>query len=213
MRAGDSSDYEVFRQIFIEEEFKPLCAISNPSVIVDCGANVGYASRYFLEVFPNARVIAIEPDPENAKVCRMNLALHRDRSSLLRAAIWGCTTELSLARGDYGDGREWATRVRQPRRDETATVRAVDMLTLLSEQSIGIVDLLKIDIEGSELELFGGDACHSWLRRVRNIAIELHGTACTRRFFDALSGFRYQALRSGELHIALNIEPAFGPVR
>jgi FkbM family methyltransferase len=207
MRGGRSSDHEVFRQIFVEEELKPLRAISDPVVIVDCGANVGYASVYLLEAFPTARVISMEPDPENAKVCRLNLESYRDRSSLLQAAVWGCTTQLSLSRGDYGDRREWATQVRSPEPGELPSVEGIDIPTLLREQNISTVDLLKIDIEGSELQLFRGEACQSWIRRIRNIAIELHGAECSETFFDALAGFRYQLLRSGELHICLNIEP------
>ena len=154
MRAGSSSDYEVFWQTFVDEELKPLRAISDPVVIVDCGANIGYASTYLLEAFPTARVIAIEPEPENAEVCQLNLEPYRNRSTLLRAAVWERTTQLSLSRGNYGDGREWATQVRSPEPGELPSVQAIDLLTLMSEQAINTIDLLKIDIEGSELQLF-----------------------------------------------------------
>jgi hypothetical protein len=65
------------------------------------------------------------------------------------------------------------------------------------------IDLLKVDIEGGELELFSGNT--NWLTSVRNICIELHSADCERVFFDALKGFSYDLDRSGELTICRNI--------
>jgi FkbM family methyltransferase len=207
MRIGSSSDFAVFTQIFLDEGYKPLRAIAKPRVIVDCGANVGYVGRYLLDAFPNSRLIAIEPDPENFKICQLNLEPFRDRSSARLAAVWTSATRLNLLRGAYGDGREDSTQVRPSGQGETADVVAVDIPTLMEQEKIDGIDILKIDIEGSELELFRSESTRDWLPKVRNIAIELHSEDCEKAFFDALAGFRYTVLRSGELHICMNIEP------
>ncbi len=78
----------------------------------------------------------------------------------------------------------------------------------MKEEEIETIDLLKIDIEGSELELFRSEACGKWMRRVKNLAIELHDPDCAIAFLGALGGFQYVPLQSGELQICLNIEPA-----
>jgi hypothetical protein len=65
------------------------------------------------------------------------------------------------------------------------------------------VDLLKIDIEGSEAELFAHNT--GWLSRARNICIELHGGQCREIFFNALSGFDYELVEAGESTLCLNI--------
>lgn len=208
MRIGRSSDYDVFKQVFIEEEFKPVRAIREARVIVDCGANVGYASRYLLDVFPMARLIAIEPDPENAAICRLNLKPYGDRASLRQAAVWREAAQLSLVRGAFGDGREWATQVRALGEDESGDVAAIDISTLMSEEGVDMIDLLKIDIEGGELDLFCGESCRDWLPRCKNLAIELHGPECTNAFFKALDGFTYTLLRSGEHVLCMNISPS-----
>jgi len=67
-------------------------------------------------------------------------------------------------------------------------------------------DLLKVDIERAELEIFG-ETAKAWLPRVRNICIELHGADCEDAFFSALAGFDYELERSGELTICRNIRP------
>jgi FkbM family methyltransferase len=205
VREGGSSDYDVIRQIFVGEQLKPACAVREPGVIVDCGANVGYASVYLLERFPNARVIAVEPAPDNADVCAKNLAPYGARATLLQAAIWPHCAQLRLVRGEFGDGREWSTQVREVPGAEEATVRAVDIPSLMRQHGITHIDLLKVDIEGGEVPLFNDERCRDWLGHVSNIAIELHGDECEKAFFGALSDFDYTVVRSGELHICFDI--------
>jgi hypothetical protein len=63
---------------------------------------------------------------------------------------------------------------------------------------------LKVDIEGSEREVFRSGP---WLSMVRNICIELHGPDCEAAFNQALNGFEYDRSISGELTIARNLRP------
>ena len=72
VRSG-SSDASVLAQIFFEEEYKPLLTENDVNSVVDCGANVGYSSAWFLTKFPNCRVIAIEPESENCNMLKRNL--------------------------------------------------------------------------------------------------------------------------------------------
>src|SRR5262245_51635214 len=65
-----SSDVEVFHQVFIEREYKCLDDLSDVGLIIDCGANVGYSSAYFLSKHPTSRIIAVEPDPDNFAMLR-----------------------------------------------------------------------------------------------------------------------------------------------
>src|SRR4051812_39387542 len=72
-----SSDRDVFRQIFVEREYACLDDLSDVDLVLDCGANVGYSSAYFLDRFPTCHVIAVEPDPENYALLEENLAPYR----------------------------------------------------------------------------------------------------------------------------------------
>src|ERR1700730_4260267 len=65
LRGGTSSDSAVFRQIFIEQEYQSLFGMPDVKCILDLGANTGLASVAFLNRFPNAQVVAVEPDPDN----------------------------------------------------------------------------------------------------------------------------------------------------
>lgn len=205
MRLRGSSDAQVFHTIFIEREYSCLDDL-NPKVVVDLGANAGFSSAYFLSRFPEAKVIALEPDDRNAVICRENLAPYGDRAIVLHGAIWSRCTNLVLSRGTFGDGREWATQVIEAPEGAPATVQAWDMPALIQMAGGGIIDLLKVDIERSELFLFDSSSA-AWLPKVRNICIELHGEDCKQAFFGALSNYTYQLSHSGELTICRDLRP------
>jgi len=204
-RLRGSSDMDVFSQVFAYDEYACLRSVSSPRWILDLGANVGYSSAYFLSCFPAASVIAVEPDPDNCELCRRNLAPYGTRARVVPGAAWSTRSRLSLSRGTFGDGREWATQVLAGTDQETC-VEGYDIPSLLHMIGGERVDILKIDIERSELELFGNRST-SWLRAIGNICIELHGTDCEKRFFYALRGFDYALRRSGELVVCLDLSP------
>jgi FkbM family methyltransferase len=203
MRIG-SSDREVLGQIFIEEEYAPV-ELSRPKMILDLGANVGYSSAYFLSKYPTARVLAVEPDPGNYDICCRNLEPFGQRAKVIHGAAWPECAKLVLDRGTWRDGREWTTQVKPATQTTTSTyVNGYDMPALLGLCQAAEIDLLKIDIEKSELELFSRNT-DGWLPRVRNLCVELHGRDCEEVFFRALAGYSYDLSRSGELTVCRNL--------
>ncbi len=169
----ETSDRDVFRQIFIEREYSCLDGISNVDLVIDCGANVGYSSAYFLTSFPQCKVICVEPDPLNFLVLERNLAPYGERAKLLNAGIWSHTTGLKILETPYRDGREWAVQVRECLPEEHFEMQGIDIKTLLNESGSHEVSILKMDIEGAEAVIFSKNH-NSWLPQVKNIVIELH---------------------------------------
>ena len=204
MRLG-TSDREVLGQIFIEEEYRPM-VLSRPQAIIDLGANVGYSSAYFLSRYPSAAVLAVEPDPGNHAICVSNLAPFGGRSKTVLGAAWPESSKLALDRGAWRDGREWSTQVKSAGGEASAStcVEGYDIPALIQLSGFAEIDLLKIDIEKSEIELFSRNTGR-WLPRVRNICIELHGPDCEAVFFRALSDYSYDLSRSNELTICRNL--------
>ena len=176
-----SSDFRVFRQIVLLRQYEPVVRLLRLSdvntpvrTIVDAGANIGLASIHLAKAFPAARVIAVEPDPDNHAVALANIRdCGADNLTALRLALWSEDVPLDVS-GDYRDGREWSRRVVEA---STAggTVREVSMPTFLTEHDIDSIDLLKLDIEGAEAAVFGQPSVvDSWLPRVRCLAVEIH---------------------------------------
>ncbi len=205
-RLRGSSDMEVFEQIFICQEYSCLRDLNEPSIVLDLGANVGFSAAYFLSIFPNARILAVEPDEGNLAICKANLSPYGDRVVLLHGAVWSRPATLGVVKGTFGDGREWATQVVELVNEERPSigVQAWDVGSLIDMSGGGSVDLLKVDIERAELSVFG-ESAGSWLHRVRNICIELHGKDCEMVFFTALKDFDYELEHSGELTICRNL--------
>ena len=202
-----TSDQRSFEQVFLQLQYAPAAdVLLRPRLIVDCGANVGYSALYFLTRFPAVRVVAVEPDPANARVCSDNLAPYADRARLVEAAVWPSQASLRLEHTRPGD--EWGIRVAAA---ADGSVRGVTIAELLRDAREDWIDLLKVDIEGAERQLFSGDL--SWLRRVRTVAIELHGEAHgfgpeqAAPFWDALRAFDYDRTQHGEMTLCSNLRP------
>lgn len=205
IRLGQTSDLRVFRDLFVQEQYGFARQLNGIGTVLDLGANVGYASAFFLSVFPECRLIAVEPDLVNAELCVRNLQPYGDRATVLEGAVWSRNSKLTVERGVHGDGLDWASQVRETKREDTApAVDAWDMPTLLGKLG-GSVDLLKIDIEGAEREIFSGDT--SWLGRVRHLCIELHGPDCERALDEAMAPYSCDRWVDGELTICTNIRP------
>lgn len=200
-----TSDREVLGQVFIEREYEPV-ALCQPKMILDLGANVGYSSAYFLSRYPTASVLAVEPDPDNYGICCRNLAPYGPRAKVVQGAVWPESAKLALDKGTYRDGRDWATRVRVATQNSAASADIVgyDMPTLIGMCRDPEIDLLKIDIERSELELFSRNT-ESWLPQVRNLCIELHGADCEEVFFRALSDYSYKLGPPSEVTFCHNL--------
>jgi FkbM family methyltransferase len=190
-----TSDIRVFDQVFLDRQYDRM-PVRDPRVIVDAGANIGLASLFLLRKYPDVRVIAIEPDPENLPLAEKNLHPYRDRCILLPGALWSMRARLSIKRS----WAHWATQVVAEPTGGTE-VQGYSLADLKTMFGLTAIDLLKIDIEGAELEVFGkgGPAV---LEGVRCCAVELHGDVCREAFFAAAAAHQFKYDERGELTIA-----------
>lgn len=178
-----TSDMAIFDEIFY---CKYLARDKPFRTVLDCGANIGCTVRYWKMLDPECTVIAVEPDPENFQLLEQNTRalqhVHR-----IQAGIWPTTGSLQLEKEGVGHS---AVRTMHNAMGDTA---AVTIPGLLQQFAFDRIDLVKIDIEGSELELFTqGDL--SWIARVNTIAIELHDhwrPGCGEAFFKAIAPYQW----------------------
>jgi len=208
---AQSSDPVVYEQVFVEREYECLGDIGDVRLAIDCGANVGYSSAYFLSRYPSCRVLAVEPDPGNFAMLRRNLAMYGSRATPIRAAVWSRVTPLAISGEKYRDGREWTRQVRLCGAGDSADVEGVDIETLLTASEDPRPLLLKMDIEGAEAVVFA-ENYESWLEKTDVIAIELHDDSefgnASEVFFSAINGRGFDVSHSGELTICRRSCPA-----
>src|SRR5262245_9647024 len=192
-----TSDPLTFEQVFVREEYRFLAQNCDPKTIIDCGANIGCTSIYLLSRFPSARLIAVEPDPGNASICARNLRPFGPRTEVLQAAVWDRETSLRVERGNFRDGREWSFQVRECQTGELADAHAVTIPWLMEHMATEQIDILKIDIEGAEQQLFS-DESDRWLTRVACLAVETHDDNCRQAVLTAILKHRFEVHDSGE---------------
>jgi FkbM family methyltransferase len=194
-----SSDLMVFNQIFVEREYRCLDDLEEASFIIDCGANVGYSSAYFLSRFPNARVVAIEPEASNFAALRANTRAFGSRISTLQAGVWSRPCGLVVERPETPTN-EWAFTVRESVAGEHADAIGTDLTTIWRDAGCPTISILKIDIEGSETVVLAA-AEKPWLDSVENLVIELHDEHAETAFGKAIAGQGFSISVCGELTV------------
>ena len=123
------------------------------------------ASILFALKYPTARIIAIEPEPSNFAALVRNTTPYKIITPI-QAALWREDGEVTL--GPSTAHPKGAFQIVDNGRQR---VRAITMDTVMREAGIDSIDLLKMDIEGAEIEVF--ESC-PWIKKVQVLAIELH---------------------------------------
>lgn len=183
----NSSDLNVFKQVFIEREYQLIEKIPGRlDVVVDAGANIGLTSVFIASRHPDARIYAIEPEDGNFELLQKNTApfvqIH-----CIRGALWGRDEPVEII---SPDAQDWAFRVGGRSSAGSALVPGYRVSSFASTHGESRISLLKMDIEGAELDVLRDAA--SWVGMVENIIIELHeriSPGCTALFERVTDGF------------------------
>jgi FkbM family methyltransferase len=171
----NSSDIPTFDQIFGKYEYESQSLPQSARSIVDLGANVGLAAVFFGLKYPQAEILAVEPEDSNFAIMASNTAALGSRIKTERAAVWIYDGHINL-QTDAEDGSPlgaWGVRTSDRIDNATAVTKCFKLDTLLDNAGFSTVDILKIDIEGAELQVFS-EGAESWLPRVGMIIIETH---------------------------------------
>lgn len=194
LRKG-TTDFTVFRQVLVFEQYA-MRSRHYIHTIVDLGANIGLATVYFKTKFPDARIVSVEPEKRNFAMLQKNVSGLPD-VHCIRKAIWNSRKLLQVKATEYG---EYAFSITEMTDNRGPKVESITMDDIMSEYHIPEIGLLKIDIEGSEKELFSSDY-ESWLTNVDCIVIELHDCikpGCAESFFRAVSSRSFNMSGRGE---------------
>lgn len=166
-----TQDAFVFLNVFANKSHRPITGISEPSVIVDLGANVGYTVVDYALLYPKAKVIGVEMNRDNFNIAVENSATLANAIMVNRA--------VSISDGNIvsynAEAKEDAFRLSESTHTngKTIEIETITIDTLLKNYNVDVVDYMKMDIEGEEGEILN----HSdlgWLRRVKIIQIEMH---------------------------------------
>lgn len=189
---SNSSDIEVFEQIFINEEYK-FATDNEPQIIIDAGANIGLASIYYSIIYPKSKIIAIEPETSNYELLKENTKKYSN-IHCINKALWNKNVYLKISNPN---DEKFSFIVEESINDDGISAITID--ELMKQYNISFIDILKIDIEGAEKEVFSNQP--TWLSDVGIVIIELHDTkkvGCSRSFYTSIEPFVINEFRKGE---------------
>jgi FkbM family methyltransferase len=181
IHARDSIDIEVLRQVFASEDYRLsrlkrynelmqwLQAVQfagGRPLVLDLGANTGLASLYFSREFPDARILAVEPEVANAELARRAVSGHGD-VNLITAGIASSDGRATIV--DPGQGN-WAYRT-ELAPDGVVSMLGVQRLIADHADEDCVPFIAKVNIEGFESELFSRNV--EWADRFPMLIIEL----------------------------------------
>lgn len=165
-------DSRVAAEVFGEMPFRESVP-EDVRLIIDAGAHIGLQTVYFAHRFPKAMIIAIEPEYGNFQMLLRNTAGYPNVRAV-HAALW---SDNEMLRISNPRAASWAFNVDnqiQGARDETGMIAGVTVGEILKDSGFDKIDFFKIDIEGSEFEVFRSSGCSSWIDAVDTFAIEFH---------------------------------------
>jgi len=183
---------QTFKEIFMDGCYMKGLGFSLPDAptIFDIGANAGYFSLFALGRFPGARIFAFEPVPANFHLLERQRELNPQADmTCIRKAMAGQGGELELA-FDAADPFSTSATVCYSASGQPDTIRvaAVTLHDVFAEFRIERCDLLKLDCEGAEYGILYGCSPED-LRRIRQIAMEVHPGPGPEENVDALDAF------------------------
>lgn len=210
LRKLPSSDYYVFKQVFIDQEYQsPISYFEKNNIeiktVIDAGANIGLTSLYIKQYFPKVKIACIEPEKNNLSLLNQNLSHYiKDKSvQVFHSGLLG-VSGLSLEIGeDFRGGNDWAKQVEIS--EASTELKSITIQDIQNKSNFETIDLLKIDIEGAEIFLLEPDTDLSFLEFTKVLAIEVHDEYnCRDGIYEILRKYNYLILETGETTLAIN---------
>jgi FkbM family methyltransferase len=193
----DAANYEtllyLYYEVFVLQDYAFEPGSESP-YIIDAGANIGMATLFFKTISPAARIDAFEPSPASFRLLDHNVAVNQLANVRLHnAALAGRAGRVFLLT-EHGDETSLtASTVPGRGGSERLEVDAVTLSSHIDEE----VDLLKMDVEGSEQEVLEEVAAAGKLGLIREIIVEYHhnirgGSGRLSRFLALLESHEFE---------------------
>ncbi len=195
----NTSDVKTFDKIFLDDEYD-FDPGQQPGVIIDAGANIGAASIYFALKYPNAMIISLEPENSNFNMLKKNSRKYNN-IHCLNKALWHTKEPLYIKNPEAN--KESFEIQTQDLNHGNDIIEGISINDLMADFKTNHIDILKIDIEGSEKEVFSNNT--EWLSKVGLIFIEFHDRkkiGCRESFSKAIKNHVVQIKNKGETTIA-----------
>ncbi len=188
-------DYATFEEVLLKDAYN-IDLEYEPKTIIDAGANIGLTSIYLASKYRQATIISLEPEEENFQLLVKNAAKY-DNIIPVKAGVWNKKSFLVIK--DNGEGNNAFT-VEEVANENENTIQAFSISDIIQQNNWQKIDLVKMDIEGSEKTIFENDV-DSWLPVTKTLVIELHDRmmpGCSSAVFGTLAKYDFSKSKKGE---------------
>ncbi|MBW4656021.1 MAG: FkbM family methyltransferase [Kaiparowitsia implicata GSE-PSE-MK54-09C] len=184
----------IYAEVFTECHYlRHGISLQDGDCVVDVGANIGMFAVFLSTRFPKSTVYSFEPMPFTFEVLEHNLDLHSatnvtalnvglsdgDRTDVpftFYPNLPGNSTIHPLEKKEHLQVLGAAmgnTKVAFLFEPETVKGEVRSLSSIIREQEIDTIDLLKVDVEGEEYGVLQGIADRDW-PRIRQVVLEVH---------------------------------------
>jgi FkbM family methyltransferase len=197
-----SSDVATYLEAFVDADYDFECH-RPPKTILDAGAHIGLVSVLFANRWPDAQIIALEPEPANFALLKKNTARYK-MIIPVQAALSSDNGLVSLVDPGLGSaGFRIQNTESNAAKGASHSIPGVTVDRLMEAHGIDQVDILKMDIEGAEKDVL--DASSKWMSSVALLIVELHDryrNGCQASFYRATAGFNSRSHHHGDVFLA-----------
>jgi FkbM family methyltransferase len=169
----------IYKEIFINGEYNIALKSVRP-LIIDCGSHIGLSVLFIKSLYPHAKIIGFEPNPVSYLILKKNIKNNQLRNiKVYNTALTGKKGSVDLYSYRYPDGQwNWDNSLISNLWTGKKVLKKYKVKsTQLSNVIKSKVDLVKIDIEGSEVEVLSDLANKLYL--IENLFVECHITKST----------------------------------
>lgn len=159
----------LFKEIFISQDYFFETDTAKP-VIIDCGANIGMSVLFFKFIYPHCSIIAFEPNPQAFNFLKKNIEQNNLKDvELYNSALSDKEGETDFFIGD-NESILLASTIAERGGGKIFKIKLDKVSNYLKDQ----VDLIKIDIEGSESQVLNDLVLTGKIKKSENYIIEYH---------------------------------------
>jgi FkbM family methyltransferase len=176
---ANRSEIQLYQQIFVKDIFNlenlPMVLPIKKPMVFDLGANCGFFSLRILDIYPDAKIYAFEP--QHSLVKSFNNCINQNQLSdkvEIRQTAVGDTNGKSIFYENRSPISASLVKEKVSRRSIRKKYE-IDHITVdqfCSDSNISCIDILKIDVEGSEIDVLKG--ANDIMNTVKVLFIEVH---------------------------------------
>ena len=195
LRNDNLFDFFTYEEVILRKSYA-IPFPFEPKTIIDGGGNIGLTAAFWATLYPNATIVSLEPDEGNFEMLLRNTAAYNNIHPI-KAGIWSQTGYLLVKDIGHGDN---GLIVEETAAGVPGAVPALSISDVLIKMNWPTVDLLKLDVEGSEKEIFSRNY-EQWLPKVRVLVVEMHDRmkkGCSKAVFSTINQFDFSFEVAGE---------------